>query len=54
MYIYQTIAKNDKSFQNQEIINKESKILKYCCKAVVSHAEYRYQVLIKFSLLMYN
>ena len=40
IYIYWIIAKkNDKGPQNQEIINKKSKILRYCCKADVSHAE---------------
>ena len=54
IHIYWTIAKNDKGSQNQEIINKENKILKYCCKADISYAERKYQVLMKFSLSTYN
>ena len=39
IHIYWITAKNDKNFQNQEVINKESKILKCYCKANLSHAE---------------
>ena len=39
IHIYWIIAKNDKGSQNQEIINKKNKILKYYRKTDVSHAE---------------
>ena len=39
IHIYWIITKNDKNFQNQEVINRESKILKYYCKTDVSYAE---------------
>ena len=54
IYTYWTIVKNDKSFQNQEVINRRNKILKYCCKEVVLYAKRRYQISIKLSLSIYS
>ena len=54
IHTYWITAKNDKGSQNQEIINRRSKILKNCRKADVSHAEREHQALMKFSLSTYN
>ena len=54
IYIYRITAKNDKSSQNQEIINRKNKILKYCRKTNVSHVEHEHQISMKFSLSTYN
>ena len=54
IHIYWITAKNDKDFQNQEVINRESKILRYCYKTDVSYAEREHQVSMKLSLSMYN
>ena len=54
IYIYWIIAKNDKNSQNQEIINRRSKILKYCCKANILYADRKHQISMKFLLSTYN
>ena len=54
IHIYRITAKNDKSLQNQEIISRKSKILRYCRKTDVSHTERGHQISMKFLLLMYN
>ena len=54
IHIYRITAKNDKDSQNQEVINRENKILKYYRKADVSHAEREHQISIKFLLSTYN